>query len=212
MTRDVWLYLWITLSLVTPVVNGRELRGDDRDTRHAQVQSVVSPLGSDNDSAIVEEFQCRLWQYDAVRRRLDVSLPVQSVSSNPAVIIAIVEAHQRAMRAERLTARQGDLFFTTIAELFRRWILESLHGMTADEFLAMITEDDAPPMAPPSVNASYPDGGALTTMPPRLLQVFPALPSGLEYRFIGRDLILWDSHANLIIDFIPEALSTADES
>jgi hypothetical protein len=38
------------------------------------------------------------------------------------------------------------------------------------------------------------------------------LPSGLEYRFIDRDLILWDSHANLIIDFIPEALSIADES
>jgi hypothetical protein len=212
MTRDVWLYLWITISLVTPVVNGRDLRGEDRDTRHPQVQSVASPLASDNDTAVVEEFQHRLRQYDAVPQRLDASLPVQSVSSNPTVIIAIVEAHQEAMRAERLTARQGDMFFPTITELFRRWILESLHGMTADEFLVMITEDDAPPMAPPSVNASYPDGGALTTMPPQLLQVFPRLPSGLEYRFIDRDLILWDSHANLIIDFIPEALSIADES
>jgi hypothetical protein len=212
MTRDVRLYLGITISLVAPAVNGRDLRGEDSYTRHPQVQSVASPLASDNDTAVVEEFQRRLRQYDAVRRRLDVSLPVQSVSSNPAVITAIVEAHQQAMRAERLMARQGDMFFPTITELFRRWILESLHGMTADEFLVMITEDDAPPMAPPSVNASYPDGGALTTMPPQLLQVFPTLPSGLEYRFIDRDLILWDSHANLIIDFIPEALSIADES
>jgi hypothetical protein len=167
MTRDVRLYLWMTISLVAPAVNGRDLRGED-DT--------------------------------------------QSVSSNPAVIIAIVEAHQQAMRAERPTARQGDMFFPTITDLFRRWILESLHGMTPDEFLVRITENDAPPMAPPSVNASYPDGGALTTMPPQLLQVFPTLPSGLEYRFIDRDLILRDSHANLIIDFIPEALSIADES
>ena len=116
------------------------------------------------------------------------------------------------MRAERLTARHGDMFFPTITELFRRWILESLHGMTADEFLVMITENDAPPMAPPSVIASYPDGGALTTMPPQLLQVFPRLPKGLEYRFVGRDLILWDPHAGLIIDFIPGARSQWDES
>ena len=53
---------------------------------------------------------------------------MQSVSSNPTVIIAIVEAHQQAMRAERLTARQGDLFFPTITELFRRWILSRYMG------------------------------------------------------------------------------------
>jgi hypothetical protein len=104
------------------------------------------------------------------------------------------------------------MFFPGIARLFRHWIVDSLHGMTAEEFVAMITEDDAPRMPPPRVNASYPDGGALTTMPPNLLQVFPRLPSGLEYRFIDRDLILWDSHANLIIDFIPHALSLWDEN
>ena len=76
MTRNVWLYHWITISLVTPVVNGRDLRGEDRDMRHPQVQSVASPLASDNDTAVVEEFQRRLRQYDAVRQRLDASLPV----------------------------------------------------------------------------------------------------------------------------------------
>jgi len=40
----------------------------------------------------------------------------------------------------------------------------------------------------------------------------PYLASGTSTRFIDRDLILWDSHANLIIDFIPQALSIADES
>ena len=78
--------------------------------------------------------------------------------------------------------------------------------MTAEEFVAMITEDDTPRMNPPSVNASIPDGGAVTTVPPNLLQTFPRLPLGLEYRFIDRDLILWDPHANLIIDCISHAL------
>jgi hypothetical protein len=38
------------------------------------------------------------------------------------------------------------------------------------------------------------------------LKLFPVLPAGLEYRFIGRYLILWDPHANLIVDFIRYAL------
>ena len=32
-------------------------------------------------------------------------------------------------------------------------------------------------------------------------------PVRLEYRFIDRDLILWDPHADLIVDFIPNALA-----
>ena len=177
-----------------------------------EIQSVAVPLAPGDDRAVVEEFQRRLRQYDAVRQRLDVALPVQVVSSNPALIIAIRDAHRKALQSERLMARQGDLFFPGIAALFRRVILDSLHSMAAEDFLIMITEDDAAPMAPACVNASYPDGGALTTMPSQLLQILPRLPAGLEYRFIGRDLILWDLHAGLIVDFIPRALSTADGS
>jgi hypothetical protein len=38
-----------------------------------------------------------------------------------------------------------------------------------------------------------------------LLWALPALPGELEYRIVGRDLVLWDEHAALIIDFIPNA-------
>jgi hypothetical protein len=212
MTGNVWLCVWIKVSLMNSVVIGQGERAQDRDMRHAQIEIVVSPRASGADTDAVAEFQRRLRQYDAVRERLDASLPVQAVSSNPAEILAVIEAHHSALQSARQTARQGDMFSPGIAGLFRHWILDSLHGVTAEEFFVMITEDDAPPMAPPAVNASYPDGGARTTMPPQLLQVLPKLPSELEYRFINRDLILWDRHANLIIDFIPHALSPWDES
>ena len=132
---------------------------------------------------------------------------MQVVSSDAALIIAVRDAHNKALRSERLTAQQGDLFFPSIAAMCRRLILDSLQGMSPADFLMTITEADAEATAPPCVNASYPDGGALTTMPPQLLRMLPRLPSGLEYRFIGRDLILWDPHANLIVDFIPGALA-----
>lgn len=211
MTGKVWLCVWIAVSLMTAVVIGGDERARDRDMR-PQIQVLALPLAPGADTLVVEEFQRRLRQYDAARQRLDAALPVQVISSNAAVIIAIRDAHSKALRTERLTARQGDMFFPGIAALFRRLLLHSLHGMAVEDFLMMITEDDAAPMAAPCVNASYPDGGALTTMPSQLLQILPGLPSGLEYRFIGRDLILWDPHAGLIIDFIPRALPPADES
>jgi hypothetical protein len=43
-------------------------------------------------------------------------------------------------------------------------------------------------------------------MPGCLLEVLPALPQGLQYRLVGRDLILLDLDANLVVDILPEAL------
>jgi hypothetical protein len=34
----------------------------------------------------------------------------------------------------------------------------------------------------------------------------PQLPKEVEYRFVGRDLILRDVAANLIVDFLPNAV------
>jgi hypothetical protein len=41
---------------------------------------------------------------------------------------------------------------------------------------------------------------------PTVLQVFPPLAEELQYRFVDRDLILWDEHANLIVDVLPDAV------
>jgi hypothetical protein len=46
----------------------------------------------------------------------------------------------------------------------------------------------------------------MATMPPGLLKVLPALPKELEYRIIGRDLVLRDVDASLIIDYVPNVI------
>ena len=43
-------------------------------------------------------------------------------------------------------------------------------------------------------------------MPPQVLQTLPELTEDLEYRFIGDWLILLDTHAHVIADFIENAL------
>jgi hypothetical protein len=34
----------------------------------------------------------------------------------------------------------------------------------------------------------------------------PALPEGLQYRFVGKNLILYDAEADLIVDFLSQAV------
>ena len=37
-------------------------------------------------------------------------------------------------------------------------------------------------------------------MPPNVLAALPPLPKDIDYRFVGKNLILRDTRANLIID------------
>jgi len=56
------------------------------------------------------------------------------------------------------------------------------------------------------INESYPEKVPLQSTPPTLLMNLPELPKGLEYRILGRELVLRDSDANIIVDYVPNAL------
>ena len=56
------------------------------------------------------------------------------------------------------------------------------------------------------VNQSFPENVPLQSMPPTLLMNLPGLPKGLEYRLLGRELVLRDVDANLVVDYVANAL------
>ena len=57
-----------------------------------------------------------------------------------------------------------------------------------------------------AVNAIYPDSAPFSSVPPSLLLKLPVLPDQVRYRFVGRALILRDTEANVILDFIPDVV------
>jgi len=61
-----------------------------------------------------------------------------------------------------------------------------------------------------SINGDYPDDLPLTTVPPTLLLRLPQMPKELAYRIVGRDFVLQDTDARIIVDYIPGALSVKD--
>ncbi len=57
---------------------------------------------------------------------------------------------------------------------------------------------------PLKINASY--DAPLSTVPPGLLARLPKLPENLQYRFVGKNLILYDVEAEMVVDYISEAI------
>jgi hypothetical protein len=70
--------------------------------------------------------------------------------------------------------------------------------------------DDNPGEFSNEINGTYPDGKPFSTVPGPILAVLPALPDDVQYRFLGRHLILLDIRANVILDRIPYAIRCVD--
>jgi hypothetical protein len=158
------------------------------------------------DAALLQDFKHRIDAYVKLHKRLEKQAPLKE-TEDPAKIKASQDALAAAIRSETANARQGDIFTPEIANLFRRLMYPEVKGQKGAETKAALKEDAPSPKAVSlKVNARYPEEAPLPTVPPNLLASLPQLPEELEYRMVGRNLILRDVHANLITDFIPNAI------
>lgn len=151
------------------------------------------------------QFNARVSAYVELRSEVEKGLQPFAVTEHPADTSATARALANRIRAARAKARQGDIFTPAIALAFK----QALHvEMNAHTWKVIM--DDNPGELPSQVNAVYPDGKPLSTMPPNILAVLPKLPVGLEYRFVERHLLLLDTKARLIVDRIPYAIQYSD--
>jgi hypothetical protein len=132
----------------------------------------------------------------------------------PTSDIADLERRRKALRQLIVTARpdakQGDLFTPPVADLFRRLMAQAMDGTGGSKVRRSL--QSAEPVAAVeahriAVNHDYPNqkGQPLQSAPGTLLQYLPILPKGLEYRMVGNILVLRDTEANLVVDYLPNA-------
>jgi hypothetical protein len=157
------------------------------------------------DAKLLQEFQQRIANYQKLQKQAGGGEPALKQTDSPGEIEAARNGLAERIRAARPHAQQGEIFTPPIADRFRALLGPGVEGPAADATKKAL-KDDAPETVPLKVNARYPENQALPTAPPELLMRLPKLPEGLEYRVIGRTLILRDTKANLIVDFIPRAL------
>ena len=159
------------------------------------------------DAELLVDFKKRIDDYMALHNKLEKQAPPLKETKDPAKIKASQETLAMKIREARKDARQGDIFTPEIRQLFRRLMSPEVKGREGRETKAAITEESHELKAVPmKVNARYPDDAPLMTVPPNILAALPKLPEDLEYRFVSRTMILLDTHANLIVDFVPNAI------
>jgi hypothetical protein len=112
------------------------------------------------------------------------------------------------VRAARSSAARGDIFTPATEAMFRRLLRPQVTGTSDAADNKAIIKDDAPkPQEVPfKVNGEYPKDAPLSTVPPDVLKSLPPLPENLQYRFVGRHLILYCTRGNLIVDYMLNAM------
>ncbi|AMY08393.1 hypothetical protein LuPra_01593 [Luteitalea pratensis] len=156
------------------------------------------------DPATLEDFTRRLDAYVNVQRRLAKESPKLKETDNPGDITAAEDVLAAKIRAVRKDARRGDIFTPQVASLFRRLMYPELKGPDGRDTKANIDDEQATMRL--KVNAPYPASQPFQTLPPNILANLPQLPADVEYRVVGKDLVLRDVDANIIVDFIPNAI------
>jgi hypothetical protein len=156
----------------------------------------------------IKDFSERLDDYLKLHKKAAASLPALTGKEDPVTIAAHRVALARAIRARRAAARRGDIFDAKVVPTIVARVRAELQGPEARPARKIIREGN-PQFDPEGyvpvpirVNADYPLRAPVSTVPHSVLLVLPPLPDALEYRFVGRDLILRDGEANLIVDYI----------
>jgi hypothetical protein len=145
--------------------------------------------------------------YMKIHDAADARVPSLKETSDPKQVSGREKALADEIRVERAGARQGDVFTPSAAREIGAVIVEDFKGRPLRIQKAILVE--VPMKVPPAINTDYPTTLPLATVPPSLLLKLPTLPEELEYRFLGRHLILRDIKANLIVDFIPDVVPAA---
>lgn len=147
------------------------------------------------------DFTARVGRYFELRQRLQSALPALIVTNDVRQIRRGTQSLANAIRAARPGAAQGEFFTVGTSAEFKR-ILARM--MNATLWAAIM--DDNPGAFPLEIDATYAEGQPHATTPGTILARLPRLPDDIEFRFVGRHLILFDVRANTIIDRLPDAI------
>jgi hypothetical protein len=163
---------------------------------------------SNPDAGMLADFNAKIAAYNTLRGDLARQSPPLQQTTNPADIAKAEKALAANIRAARSTAKRGDIFTPATEALFRRLIRPPMTtGPDAVENKAIVKEDAPQPSDVPfQVNGEYPKDVPMSTVPPDVLKALPPLPENLQYRIVGKHLLLLCTQGNLIVDYMLNAI------
>ena len=168
------------------------------------------------ETEAVKEFNARVKAYMELQKRVSSNVPpLAKAETDPAKIAIHTKALANGIQQARANAKLGDVFSPQVTQEFRQIIRGELHGKAGAPSRETVKtgnpteQEGAGSKIVLAVNSPYPEKEPLSSVPPGLLLKLPQLPKGLEYRFLGRHMILLDSMANLIVDYLLDVVPKA---
>ena len=173
----------------------------------AQTVSGAAAAPAQPNAAVLADFNKRVEQYADLHKQLAKGNAAQKETADAAKLNAAQAALTARIQSARANAKHGDMFTPEVRPVFRRLLAPELKGEDGRDAKAILKDDaPAPGAIPFKVNAKYPDNQPKPTVPANLLQVLPPLPAPLEYRIVGQHLLLIDTAADLVVDYILNAV------
>ena len=161
---------------------------------------------ADPTKQVFEDFAKRVDNYMKVRKPLADSVGELDPTKSQKEITERGVGLANALVAARAQAKPGDIFTPEVATILATLIKQEYSRRTEPVQETREDQQDELPDFVPQVNQVYPTTYPLATFPATLLPLLPPLPEKVEYRIVQNYLVLRDIEANLIIDFMPNAV------
>ena len=165
---------------------------------------------SDPTVKALAEFVGQVEEYARLHRSAALSLAPFQARRSATELWAREKLLADTIRARRPQAQEGDLFTAAVRPVLvgivQRYLSSPEGAPSRDSIMSdnPVTETPLTPVVL-AVNGSYEPAASFATMPATLLMRLPNLPEEVEYRFVGKHLLLRDTSANIILDYILDA-------
>ena len=168
------------------------------------VLAVPPAAAQANAPAELAAFQARLDAYSEMHRKLEGPLPPMMVTSDMDEVHRLMDTLRGRIKAARGTAgRQGVLITPKLAIVLREVVGSTLTLADIVNVSEELAEHTPPRMPRVRVNEPLPQDAPFVMLAPQLLKALPPLPEELRYVALGGALIIWDQHANLVVEVVP---------
>jgi hypothetical protein len=163
------------------------------------------PMNSQGAATL--EFQKRIQAYMKIHNEAEGKVPNLKRTDDPVEISGREKALAEMIMTLRAGAQPGEIFAPEYQPYFIQIVQDDFKKRTAADRKALVHELPKGVMKV-SINTVYPTTLPLITFPATLLRSLPDLPPELEYRIVGRHLLLRDVKANLIVDALYDVVPT----
>ena len=161
-------------------------------------------IGGEDREAALQVFHEQVGAYAALHKKFEEGLPPRGTERTAFGALLARRSLASALRTARWKARPADIFTPAAARAFEGIIRDVYATADGAQLARIFNERAARPIPSPLVNEPY-EKELVQIVPDAILRVLPELAEDVEYRTVNADLILWDIHAEIVVDVLPDA-------